>query len=144
MKALTFKSRNCYSVTCKIRAQRHHADVKTLGIREYFSYNYEKYSRILTVNYKEFRRHLGKAGLTINEFSALIRVRPNSISNYAKKGNVPDEYAVIAVLVGEAADHGLDFRNALAKFGIRTSHLSEDGTNVSHLSVYRSNKKIKT
>lgn len=96
------------------------------------------------MNYKEFRRHLGKAGLTINEFSALIRVRPNSISNYAKKGKVPEEYAVIAVLAGEAADHGIDFRNALAKFGIRTSHLSEDGTNVSHLSVYRSNKKIKS
>lgn len=140
---LTFKNRNCYSVTCIVRNYRHYADVKTLGVREYFSYNYEKYSRILAVNYKEFRRHLGKAGLTINEFSALIRVRPNSISNYAKKENVPDEYAVIAVLVGEAADHGMDFRNALAKFGIRTSHLSEDGTNVSHLSVYRSNKKIK-
>ncbi len=96
------------------------------------------------MNYKEFRRHLGKAGLTINEFSALIRVRPNSISNYAKKGNVPDVYAVIAVLAGEATDHGIDFRNALAKFGILTNPLSEDGTNVSHLSAYRSNKKIKS
>lgn len=95
------------------------------------------------MDYIEFRRHLGKAGLTINEFSTLINVRPNSISNYKKKGNVPKEYAVIAVLAGEAADHGIDFRNTLAKFGIRTCHGSENGTNISQLSAYRSSKKIK-
>lgn len=95
------------------------------------------------MNYKEFRRHLGKAGLTINEFSALINVRPNSISNYAKKNNVPEVYAVIAVLAGETADHGIDFRNTLSKFGIRTCHSSEDCTNISQLSAYRSSKKIK-
>lgn len=95
------------------------------------------------MEYKEFRRHLGKAGLTINEFSSLIGVRPNSISNYKKKGNVPKEYAVIAVLTGEAAECGIDFRNTLAKFGIRTSHISENGANISELSTYRSSKKIK-
>lgn len=70
------------------------------------------------MNYKEFRRHLGKAGMSINEFAALINVRPNSISNYAKKNSVPEEYAVIAVLTGEASDCGIDFRAALARFGI--------------------------
>ena len=95
------------------------------------------------MDYKEFRRHLGKAGLTINEFSALINVRPNSISNYAKKASVPAAYAVIAVLTGEAADHGIDFRNNLSRFGIWACHDSEKGANISQLSAYRSSKKIK-
>lgn len=112
-----------------------------IAIHDYFSYNYEKQSRTVTVDYKEFRRHLGKAGLTINDLSAMINVRPNSISNYAKKGTVPEAYAVIAILAGEAADHGIDFRNALEKFGIRTCYVSENGANVSQLSAYRSNKK---
>jgi hypothetical protein len=56
--------------------------------------------------------------MTINEFAALINVRPNSISNYAKKNYVPEEYAVIAVLTGEASDRGIDFRATLTRFGI--------------------------
>lgn len=95
------------------------------------------------MDYKEFRRHLGKASLTINEFSALINVRPNSISNYAKKSNVPEEYAVIAILVGEAADRGIDFRNLLARFGIRAYNVSANGATISQLSDYRSKKQIK-
>ena len=70
------------------------------------------------MDYQEFRRHIGKAGLTIKEYSALIDVRPGSISNYAKKVEVPRVHAVIAVLLGEAADRGVNFREVLARFGL--------------------------
>jgi hypothetical protein len=70
------------------------------------------------MDYQEFRRHLGKAGLTINEYSALIDVLPSSISNYAKKPQVPRVHVVIAVLLGDAADRGVKFRDVLAQFGL--------------------------
>lgn len=65
------------------------------------------------MNYDEFQRHIGKAGLTLKEFAQLIRVNRVSISNLSKKGEVPSHLAVIACLMGEMADRGIDFRSAL-------------------------------
>jgi len=70
------------------------------------------------MNYGEFRRHLGKAGLSVNDYAALIDVRPSSISNYRKKVEVPRVHAVIAVMLGEAADRSVNFREVLARFGL--------------------------
>jgi hypothetical protein len=86
------------------------------------------------MNYQEFRRHLGKAGLTVNEYAALAEVRPSSISNYAKKTDVPRVHAVIAVMLGEAADRGVNFREVLARFGL-SIHLR--GRNVTALTEFR-------
>lgn len=72
------------------------------------------------MEYVEFRRHIGKANLTINEFAGYLDVRPSSVSNHARNGRVPPAYAVLAVLMGDAADHGVDFRAVLARFGIRS------------------------
>ena len=88
------------------------------------------------MNYAEFRRHLGKAGLTINEFSALMEVRPSSISNYAKKPLVPRQYAVIAVLLGDAADRGVDFRELLTRFGI-TLRARPSSSRIANLDEFR-------
>jgi hypothetical protein len=71
------------------------------------------------VEYAEFRRHLGKAGLSINEFAALVDVRPSSVSNYSKKPAVPRIYAIAAVLLGDAADRQIPFRDVLMRYGIR-------------------------
>lgn len=95
------------------------------------------------MEYTEFRRHLGKAGLTINEFAAFIEVFPSSVSNYARKGIVPIEYAVIAVLLGDAADRRVDFREILSQFGLRGRILSNTGSNVSRLDEYRPKPKHK-
>jgi len=70
------------------------------------------------MGYEEFRRHLGKAGLSINAFASLISVSPSSISNYSKKAQVPRHYAVLAILLGDVADNSVDFRALLARFGI--------------------------
>lgn len=70
------------------------------------------------MNYDEFTRQLGKAGLNVRQFADLIRMNPNSVTNCAKKGEVPAHLAVIVSLMGEMAEHCIDFRSVLAKVEI--------------------------
>lgn len=70
-----------------------------------------KYNARMT--YEEFRRQLGKAGLTTRELAVLIKSNPNSVTNYARTGHVPSHLAVIAALLGEMAEKHLDFRQVL-------------------------------
>jgi hypothetical protein len=69
--------------------------------------------------YKEFRRHLGKAGLTITEFSRLVQLNKNSVTNYAKKDIVPNHWAVVAALMGEMAEYGLDYKVIISKIAFK-------------------------
>jgi len=71
------------------------------------------------MTYLEFRRNIGKAGLTINQFAELVKMNPISISNYGKRGYVPNHLAVIACLLGEMADCHLDYRRALNSIEIQ-------------------------
>ena len=59
--------------------------------------------------YTEFQRLVGKAGLSIKEFAALLDMKPNSITNYSKQGVVPTHIAVIGALISTMKDEGLDF-----------------------------------
>ncbi len=65
------------------------------------------------MRYEEFKRRLGKAGLTIRDFAGLIGVCGSTVSNYAGKGAVPAHLAVSVTLMSELADHGIDFRPSL-------------------------------
>lgn len=65
------------------------------------------------MTYDEFRRQLGKAGLSAKGFAELIKQNPNSITNYAALGEVPPHMAIIAALMADMADHELDFRASL-------------------------------
>ncbi|WP_019896710.1 hypothetical protein [Methylotenera mobilis] len=87
------------------------------------------------MNYIEFRRHLGKAGITVEKFSSLIGVRANSVSNYSKKEQVPAQYAIIAILMGESVDRGIDVIAMLSKFGIRFQS-SREG-NIANINDFR-------
>lgn len=71
------------------------------------------------MEYSEFRRLLGKSGLTTREFGEIIKMNPTSISNYAKVGEVPSHLAIITALMGEMADNGLDFRAVLSRIKIK-------------------------
>ncbi|WP_245888753.1 helix-turn-helix domain-containing protein [Halomonas denitrificans] len=71
------------------------------------------------MTYQEFQRQLGKAGLTVKEFSELVGMTPNAVTNYARKPSVPSHLAVIAKLMGEMAEHQVDFRRALADLDIK-------------------------
>ena len=72
----------------------------------------------VSVIYDEFLRQLGKAGLNVRSFAELIRMNRNSVSNYARRGDVPAHLAIIAVLLGEMAERGVDFRGVLTKLDI--------------------------
>jgi hypothetical protein len=71
-----------------------------------------------SMTYDEFLRHIDRADLKLQEFAALIKMNPNSVSNYAKTGEVPSHLAVIAVLLGEMESLGIDYRALLAKIDI--------------------------
>ena len=66
------------------------------------------------MTYDEFRRQLGKAGLTNKAFADLVKINSKSITNYKKDGEVPVHWAVVALLMGVMADHRLDFKAALS------------------------------
>ena len=87
------------------------------------------------MDYHEFRRHLGKANLTVNEFAGYLGVQPSSVSNYAKRPSVPRAYAVMAVLLGDLADRAIDPQSVLGRFGI---HPIQHGKNVHSLDAARS------
>lgn len=70
------------------------------------------------MTYEEFRRQLGKAGVTAYQFADLIKMNPNSVTNCSQKGVVPSHLAVISALMGEMAENGLDFRFVLSKIDI--------------------------
>lgn len=89
--------------------------------------------------YSEFRRHLGKAGMTINDFAAYLGVRPASVSNYSKSGLVPRTYAIIAIFLGEAADRGINSAQLLGHFGVTPSSVPT-GSNVKQLDMFRSSR----
>lgn len=70
------------------------------------------------MTYDEFSRQIGKAGLNIREFADLVKMNRNSVTNLARRGEVPSHLAVIAALLGEMAEHKIDFRHLLAKIEI--------------------------
>lgn len=66
----------------------------------------------------EFLRQVGKSGLSVKAFAELLFMNRVSISNLSKMGEVPVHLAVIAALMGEMADKGLDFRIVLTRIKI--------------------------
>jgi hypothetical protein len=71
------------------------------------------------VTYEEFQRHVGKAGLSLKEFAGLLRMNRASLSNLAKKGEVPAHLAIIATLLGEMAEQRVEFRPSLSRIDIK-------------------------
>lgn len=74
---------------------------------------------VKAVNYEEFRRHLGKAGLTNKAFAELVAINEKSVTNMAQKPEVPNHYAVIALLMGELADNGIEFKAKLLRLELK-------------------------
>jgi hypothetical protein len=65
------------------------------------------------VTYEEFISEIAKAGLSIRAFADLLRMRPNSISNNAKRGQIPAHLAIIASLLAELHVHGIPYKPIL-------------------------------
>ena len=71
------------------------------------------------MNYEELKRNIRKAGLDIKDFAELIKVNPNSITNLKSKEKMPKNTAVIAVLLGEMVDKGLEYKHLFEKLDLR-------------------------
>lgn len=74
------------------------------------------------MDYPTFRKTLAHAGLSIREFADLLHMNKNSITNYAKHGEVPAHLGIIAQLIVALADRNVDFRAAFANIPMRIKH----------------------
>lgn len=71
------------------------------------------------MTYETFRAELIAAGLTLREFALLLKLNPNSVTNYSALGKVPDHMAIIASLMHELVKQGGDFRPAIKRAHVR-------------------------
>lgn len=71
------------------------------------------------MTYEEFRRQLGRAGLSARQFAELLQMNPNSVSNYASTGAIPAHLAVIAALMADLAEHDIDFRKTVSAIEVQ-------------------------
>jgi len=67
------------------------------------------------MSYLDFLAELQKIGLSVRAFARLIGMNPNSLSNYARSGELPCHIALIAVLVVGVAEKGGDYRQIMSK-----------------------------
>ncbi|WP_407732881.1 hypothetical protein [Pseudomonas citronellolis] len=53
--------------------------------------------------------------MSVRAFAELIGMNPNSLSNYARSGELPTHIALIAVLVAGISEMGGDYRQIMSK-----------------------------
>lgn len=70
------------------------------------------------MTYVAFLAELGKAGLSVRAFADLVGMNRNSVSNYARTGEVPRHLALIASLIAEMTLNGIGFRTAIARIDL--------------------------
>lgn len=68
--------------------------------------------------YTTFLEELNRAGLSVRAFAELIGMNPNSISNYARSGDLPNHLALIALLIGGVDRLGGDYREIISKVAL--------------------------
>ncbi|WP_336810170.1 XRE family transcriptional regulator [Bosea sp. MMO-172] len=61
------------------------------------------------MKYDDFIAELNKAGLTVRRFAELMGMKPNSVSNNKKSGEIPVHLAVIASLLAEMTSRNIDY-----------------------------------
>ena len=69
------------------------------------------------MTYEDFVVELNKAGLTVRRFADLMGMRPNSISNNKKHGEVPGHLAVIVSLLAEMSIHKINYEPIFVRVG---------------------------
>ena len=98
------------------------------------------------MDYREFKRNIGKAGISVKRFAELIRCHPASITNLSQKGKsekIPKNLAIIAVLIGEMKDNGLHFEELLANLDIEANQgRHENGFNCNRKTDKHFTKKV--
>lgn len=70
------------------------------------------------MTYAEFIAELEQAALSVRDFAALVHMHPNSVSNYARSGEVPTHLAVIAALLAELRRNGIGYQGVFSRVRI--------------------------
>lgn len=70
------------------------------------------------MEYEAFQEELHNAGLSVRAFARLLKLHPNTITNYKSAGEVPSHLGVIASLIRTLNDAGLDYEAAIARVPI--------------------------
>ena len=70
------------------------------------------------MTYDDFQLHLASAGIKLQEFADMVKMNRTSIYNYGKAGEVPEQMAVLAVLLRDMHERGVDYREVLGRNGI--------------------------
>lgn len=86
------------------------------------------------MHYSEFRRQIGRAGLTNREFAKLLKVNERSVSNMSSLDSVPNHMALIAFLMGELADNGVNFREKLMMLPLKSKKIGKSFNDTKKLS----------
>ena len=68
--------------------------------------------------YNEYIGEMDKEGLYIREFADLLAMRPNSVSNNAKRGGVPSYLAIIADLLAGMPIQGIPCKPVFFRLGL--------------------------
>ncbi|MHB1642163.1 MAG: hypothetical protein ACYCS8_05830 [Acidithiobacillus sp.] len=71
------------------------------------------------MEYTRFTQVLRDARITIRQLAKLLHMNPNSITNHARNGVVPDHLGAIALLIGAMAKHDMDYAGLLEQAGLR-------------------------
>ena len=99
----------------------------------------------MPVKYDAFQTELRMAGLSSRAFARLLKLNPNSITNYKTVGEVPSHLAVIVSLIRALKDAGHDYEAAIARVPIekkaaRGTAIQKAGSRVTKLGIKREKK----
>lgn len=70
------------------------------------------------MTYQDFIDELAEAGISGREFARLLKLNPNTIANYKRRGDVPSNLAVAATLMRMLAEHNISYRERLEALDI--------------------------
>jgi len=70
------------------------------------------------MKYEAFQEELRNAGLSGRAFARLLKLNPNSITNYKAVGEVPSHLAVILALIRALLEAGIDYEAVIAQVPI--------------------------
>jgi hypothetical protein len=72
------------------------------------------------MKYDDFTSLLSQTTLSGREFAKLLKLNPNTIANYKRRGTVPAHLAVIALLIQNLEASGTPYRQQIEALKLET------------------------
>jgi hypothetical protein len=71
------------------------------------------------MRYEQFQQAVEDAGISLREFAGLLKLNPNSVTNYKQRRDVPSHLGVIALLILELVRHNIDYRPIIRRANVK-------------------------